>query len=68
MLPGDECADPDYPGLRVRRTNAARVSFYRYRAALGRGGRCTLARAVWTIRETMNAETHDITLPRHAVD
>lgn len=32
---GDECADPDYPGLRVRRTNAARVFFYRYRASDG---------------------------------
>jgi hypothetical protein len=29
---GEECADPDHPGLRVRRTNAARVFFYRYRA------------------------------------
>ena len=27
-----ECADPDHPGLRVRRTNAARVFFYRYRS------------------------------------
>ena len=32
---GEECADPDHPGLRVRRTNAARVFFYRYRASDG---------------------------------
>jgi hypothetical protein len=32
---GDECADPDPPGLRARRTNAARVFFYRYRASDG---------------------------------
>jgi hypothetical protein len=32
---GEECADPDHPGLRVRRTNAARVFFYRYRARDG---------------------------------
>ena len=25
MRAGDECADPDHPGLRVRRTNAARL-------------------------------------------
>ena len=50
---GDECADPDYPGLRVRRTNAARVFFYRYRASdgalreikLGEFGPMTLAQA-----------------------
>lgn len=50
---GDECADPDYPGLRVRRTNAARVFFYRYRASdsalreikLGEFGPMTLAEA-----------------------
>lgn len=50
---GDECADPDYPGLRVRRTNAARVFFYRYRATdgalreikLGEFGPMTLAEA-----------------------
>ena len=30
---GEECGDPDHPGLRVRRTNAARVFFYRYRAS-----------------------------------
>ena len=29
---GEECADPYHPGLRVRRTNAARGFFYRYRA------------------------------------
>jgi len=29
MRAGDECADPDHLGLRVRRTNAARVFFYR---------------------------------------
>ena len=34
-LTGDECGDPDHPGLRVRRTNAARVFFYRYRARDG---------------------------------
>ena len=32
---GEECADPDYPGLRVWRTNAARGFFYRYRAPDG---------------------------------
>ena len=32
---GDECADPDYPGLRERRTNAARVFFCRFRASDG---------------------------------
>ncbi len=50
---GDECADPDYPGLRVRRTNAAKVFFYRYRASdgalreikLGEFGPMTLAEA-----------------------
>ena len=50
---GDECADPDHPGLRVRRTNAARVFFYRYRASdgalreikLGEFGPMTLAEA-----------------------
>lgn len=50
---GEECADPDYPGLRVRRTNAARVFFYRYRASdgalreiqLGEFGPMTLAEA-----------------------
>ena len=50
---GDECADPDCPGLRVRRTNAARVFFYRYRASdgalreikLGEFGPMTLAEA-----------------------
>jgi hypothetical protein len=35
MRSGDECGDPDHPGLRVRRTNAARVFFYRYRAGDG---------------------------------
>ena len=30
---GEECADPDHPGSRVRRTYAARVFFYRYRAS-----------------------------------
>ena len=35
MRAGDECADPDHPGLRVRRTNAGRVFFYRYRASDG---------------------------------
>jgi hypothetical protein len=29
---GDECADPDHPELRVRRTSAARVFFYRHQA------------------------------------
>ncbi|MBE0627868.1 MAG: DUF4102 domain-containing protein [Burkholderiales bacterium] len=50
---GDECADPDHPGLRVRRSNAARVFFYRYRASdgalreikLGEFGPMTLAEA-----------------------
>ena len=52
---GDERADPDHPGLRVRRTNAARVRvfFYRYRARdgalreikLGEFGPMTLAEA-----------------------
>jgi integrase len=50
---GDECGDPDHPGLRVRRTNAARVFFYRYRARdgalreikLGEFGPMTLAEA-----------------------
>ena len=50
---GDDCADPDYPGLRVRRTNAARVFFYRDRASdgalreikLGQFGPMTLAEA-----------------------
>ena len=32
LCSGDECADPDHPGLRVRRPNAARGCFYRYRA------------------------------------
>jgi hypothetical protein len=53
MCSGDECADPDHPGLRVRRTNAARVFFYRYRAhdgalreiKLGEFGPMTLAEA-----------------------
>ena len=53
MRSGDEYADPDYPGLRVRRTNAARVFFYRYRASdgalreikLGEFGPMTLAEA-----------------------
>ena len=53
MRSGDECADPDHPGLRVRRTNAARVFFYRYRAhdgalreiKLGEFGPMTLAEA-----------------------
>ena len=53
MRSGDECADPDYAGLRVRRTNAARVFFYRYRASdsalreikLGEFGPMTLAEA-----------------------
>lgn len=35
MRPGDECADPDHPGLRIRSTNAVRVFFYRYRASDG---------------------------------
>ena len=35
MRAGEERADPDHAGLRVRRTNAARVFFYRYRT---RGG------------------------------
>jgi hypothetical protein len=50
---GDERADPDHPGLRVRRTNAVRVFFYRYRARdgalreikLGEFGPMTLAEA-----------------------
>jgi integrase len=49
----EECGDPDHPGLRVRRTNAARVFFYRYRARdgalreikLGEFGPMTLAEA-----------------------
>ncbi len=53
MRPGDECGDTDYPGLRVRRTNAARVFFYRYRSLdgalreikLGEFGAMTLAEA-----------------------
>ncbi|MPZ47402.1 MAG: DUF4102 domain-containing protein [Betaproteobacteria bacterium] len=53
MRAGEECADPDHPGLRVRRTNAARVFFYRYRAPddalreikLGEFGPMTLAEA-----------------------
>ena len=53
MRAGDECGDPDHPGLRVRRTNAARVFFYRYRATdgalreikLGEFGPMTLAEA-----------------------
>ncbi|MGA8055987.1 MAG: integrase family protein [Burkholderiales bacterium] len=32
---GEECGDPEHPGLRVRRTDAARVFFYRYRARDG---------------------------------
>ena len=31
MVPGDELADPEHPGLRVRRVNEQRVFFYRYR-------------------------------------
>jgi len=50
---GEECVDPEHPGLRVRRTNAATVSFYRYRAPvealreikLGELGPMTLAHA-----------------------
>lgn len=50
---GEECGDPDHSGLRVRRTNAARVFFYRYRARddalreikLGEFGPMTLAEA-----------------------
>jgi hypothetical protein len=52
---GDECCarDADYPGLRVRRTNAARVVFCRFRASdgalreikLGEFGPMTLAEA-----------------------
>ena len=50
---GDERADSDDLGLRVRRTNAARVFFYRYRAhdgalreiRLGEFGPMTLAEA-----------------------
>ena len=53
MRPGDEFGDPDHPGLRIRRTNAARVFFYRYRASdcalreikLGEFGPMTLAEA-----------------------
>ncbi len=53
MRSGDECGDPDHPGLRIRRTNAARVFFYRYRAhdgalreiKLGEFGPMTLAEA-----------------------
>jgi len=53
MRSGDECGDPDYPGLRIRRTNAARVFFHRYRARdgalreikLGEFGPMTLAEA-----------------------
>lgn len=53
MRSGDERGDPDYPGLRVRRTNAARVFFYRYRSLdgalreikLGEFGPMTLAEA-----------------------
>ena len=50
---GDERADSDYPGLRVRRTNVTRMFFYRYRAhegvlreiRLGEFGPMTLAEA-----------------------
>lgn len=53
MRSGDEYGDPDYPGLRIRRTNAARVFFHRYRARdgalreikLGEFGPMTLAEA-----------------------
>jgi integrase len=53
MRPGDERGDTDYPGLRVRRTNAARVFFHRYRSLdgalreikLGEFGAMTLAEA-----------------------
>jgi len=31
MVPGDELADPEHPGLRVRRVDEQRVFFYRYR-------------------------------------
>ena len=31
MVPGDELADPEHPGLRVRRVGEQRVFFYRYR-------------------------------------
>ncbi|MCC6533644.1 MAG: integrase family protein [Burkholderiales bacterium] len=48
---GEERGDPDHPGLRVRRTNAARVFFYRSRDGalreikLGEFGPMTLAEA-----------------------
>jgi len=54
---GEECVDPDHPGLRVRRTNAARLFFYRYRSQdgvlrqikLGEFGPMTLAEARKTL-------------------
>jgi hypothetical protein len=57
MRSDDECADPDNPGLRIRRTNATRVFFYRYRALdgalreikLGEFGPMTLAEARKTL-------------------
>lgn len=55
MRAGDECGDPDHPGLRVRRTNAACVFFYCYcyrardgalcEIKLGGSGAVTLAEA-----------------------
>ena len=33
MRAGDECADPDYPGLRVRRTNAAQAEVMQWLAS-----------------------------------
>src|SRR6185369_1764381 len=52
MRSGDEFGDPDHPALRIRRTNAARVFFHRYRASgalheikLGEFGPMTLAEA-----------------------
>ncbi len=53
MKPGEELADPENPGLRVRCTDSARVFFYRYRSTdgalrqikLGEFGALTLAGA-----------------------
>ena len=57
MRPGKEFDDPDHSGLSVRRTNAARVFFYRYRSQdgalreikLGEFGVMTLAEARKTL-------------------
>ncbi|HEU5297519.1 MAG TPA: hypothetical protein VFU71_22260, partial [Burkholderiaceae bacterium] len=35
MKPGDELADPEHRGLRVRRVHDQRVFFYRYKNADG---------------------------------